>query len=94
MLEADRTSEMLLDENITHDASLGGEERKKAVLFVAILEEEEDQGTGTGEGRGTLSSEIPVDMMVANARTPKEPRTDATADKTEGVCQSGGAPTR
>ena len=84
---------MLLDESITHDASLGREERKKAMLFVAILEEEEDQGTGTGEGRGTLSSEIPVDMMVANARTPKEPRTDATADKTEGECQSEGAPT-
>lgn len=40
-------------------------------MFVAILEEEEDQGTGTGEGRGTLSSEIPVDMMAANARTPR-----------------------
>lgn len=63
---------------------------KKAMLFVAILEEEEDQGTGTGEGRGTLSSEIPVDMMAANARTPKKPRADATADKTDGECQSEG----
>lgn len=45
------------------------------MLFVAILEEEEeDQGTGTGEGRGTLSSEIPVDMMAANARTPRKPK--------------------
>lgn len=63
------------------------------MLFVAILEEEEeDQGMGTGEGRGTLSSEIPVDMMAANARTPKKPRADATADKTEGASanQRGG----